>query len=116
MNNKNPQPIKLDIGFEHSKIVNYQFTKDCLVLILECWNLVIVEIKFKGFAAMFSINNCEIYGFYEIFESSLLDLVLKRFYEIIPTAHLYHIFKFVNEDEETVLEVVCENIEISKKE
>lgn len=107
-------PVEYEIGFADSEIMHYSVNSDDLILTLECWNAVILEIKFIGFASVFGMNLCTVSEFFEIFNSPLLDNVLKEYYNEIPKEHNYRIFKFLNPNDMTILEIVCEGIEIKK--
>lgn len=92
------------IGFADSKILSYKIENENLTLLIECWNAEIVEIKFLNFVALFAMNYFRISDFQEVFESSLLEKALTELYEERPKKH--NIFKFLNSDELTALEIV----------
>ncbi len=106
--------IDFEIGFSDSNIQSYSIGKKNITLFLECWNAEILEIKFLNFVSLFGMNYFRIADFYEIFESPLLERALKELYEEKPESHELRIFRFINSDDMTALEIVCENISIEK--
>lgn len=112
---KNDLSVDFEIGFADSCIQSYFVKGSSLTLLLECWNSVIVEIEFLNFASLFSMNYFRVADLNEVFESPLLERVLSELYEEKPKAHNYRVFKFINSDDLTVLEIVCEGIKIQKK-
>lgn len=106
--------IDYEIGFADSNIISYNIQDENIVLILECWNNEILEIVFFKYAAIFAMNYTQISDFREAYESVLLERVLTEFYEVKPLKHNFRIFKFLNSDEMTALEIICENIKINK--
>ena len=100
-----------DVDFADSKILSYVVDTDNLTLYLECWNCKIFEIKFLNYISLFSTNYFRISNFQEVSESFLLEKALNEFYEVIPKAHHFRIFKFLHNDI-TTLEIICEDISI----
>ena len=107
--------IEFEIGFADSCIQSYLIKDSNVILLLECWDATLVEIKFLNFVSVFSMNYTRIADLKEVFESLLLDRVLNELYEEKPEIHSYRVFKFLNSSDMTALEVVCESIEIRKK-
>lgn len=106
--------IDFEIGFADSCIQSYLVKNSNIILLLECWNATLLEITFINFASIFSMNYIRIADVKEVFESPLLDRALNELYEDKPEAHSYRIFKLLNSNDMTALEVVCEGIEIKK--
>jgi hypothetical protein len=50
----------------------------------------------------------------EVFDSPLLERVLNELYAEKPNKHNFRVFRFLNSDDMTALEIVCENIHIEK--
>ncbi|SCA62851.1 hypothetical protein SCG7109_AE_00180 [Chlamydiales bacterium SCGC AG-110-M15] len=105
--------VDFEIGFADSCIQSYFVKDNDLTLLLECWNAVVLEIKFLNFASVFAMNYFRIADIKEVFRSPLLDRVLDELYEEKPKKHEFRVFKFLNSNDMTALEVVCEGIKIS---
>ena len=106
--------VKFEIGFADSYIQSYCVENDNLILILKCWNSVIIKIDFIDFVVFSAMNYVEIANLVEVFESSLLERALDELYEKKPKQHPYRIFQFITPDDMTALEIVCEDIKIQK--
>src|ERR1700730_6688424 len=104
--------VNFEIGFADSNIQSYTIEGENLTLFLECWNSEIVEIKFLKFVSLFAMNYFRISDLQEIFESPILEKALSELYEEKPKEHCLRIFKFLNSDDMTALEIVCEDIHI----
>lgn len=102
------------IGFADSEIQSYTVEGESLTLLIECWNAEKVEIKFSNFASLFTMNYFRIADFREVFDSPLLERSLNELYVEKPEKHNFRIFKFLNSDDMTALEIVCEGIQIRK--
>lgn len=106
--------VNFEIGFADSNIQSYTIEDDNVTLFLECWNSVIVEIKFLKFVSLFAMNYFQISDLQEVFDSPILERALNELYEEKPKQHCLRSFKFLNSDDMTALEVVCEDIHIRK--
>lgn len=106
--------IDFEIGFADSNIQSYTIEGENLTLFLECWNSEIIEIKFLRFVSLFAMNYFQISDLQEVFESPILERALSELYEEKPKEHYLRIFKFLNSNKMTALEVVCEDIHIRK--
>lgn len=111
---KNEISVEFEIGFADSNIHSYSVDRDNLTLQLECWNAEFIEIIFIGFTSLFAMNYCRIADLKETFEPHLLEKTLKELYVEEPSSHNFRIFKFINSDNMTALEIVCEDIKIKK--
>lgn len=106
--------VDFEIGFADSNIQSYTVDDKNLTLFLECWNAEIVEIVFFKFVSLFAMNYFQIADLREVFESQLLERALNELYEEKPKEHNFRIFKFLNSDDMTALEIVCEDIQIKR--
>lgn len=106
--------VNFDIGFADSNIQSYIVEGENLTLFLECWNSQIIEIKFLKFVSLFAMNYFRIFDFREVFDSPILEKVLSELYEEKPKDHCLRVFRLINSDDMTALEVVCEDIHIKK--
>ena len=106
--------VNFEIGFADSNIQSYSIEGENLILFLKCWNSEIIKIKFSQFVALFALNYTRIADFREVFESPLLERALRELYEEIPKKHDLRVFKFLNSDDMTALEIVCKDIKIEK--
>ena len=106
--------IDFEIGFADSNIKSYTIEGENVILFLECWNTEIIEIKFLRFVSLFAMNYFQISDLQEVFESPILERALNELYEEKPKKHFLRIFKFLNSDDMTALEIVCEDIHIRK--
>jgi len=104
--------MDFDIDFADSNLLSYRIEGRIVTFILERWNAEILEFKFLNFASLYTMNYYRISEFKEVFESPLLDRVFKELYDEIPKEHNLKIFKFLNSNEMTVFEIVCEDISI----
>jgi len=111
---KNELPVEFEIGFAASKILSYSINDGNVSLFLECWNSAVLEINFLYFASLFAMNYTRIADFREVFESSLLERALEELYEKKPKEHLFRVFRFLNSDDITAFEIVCEDIKVKK--
>lgn len=107
---KKELPINFKIGFADSIIQSYVIDNKNITLFLECWNSDVVEIKFLKFVSLLGMNYFRISDLQEVFESPLLDRALNELYEEKPKEHSLRIFKFLNSNDMTALEIVCEGI------
>jgi hypothetical protein len=106
--------VNFEIGFADSNIRSYTIEGENLTLFLECWNTIIVEIRFLKFVSLFAMNYFRISDLQEVFESPILERALNELYEEKPKEHCFRVFKFLSSDDMTALEVVCEGISIKK--
>lgn len=106
--------VNFDIGFADSTIKSYSVEDENLKVLLECWNSDLVEIKFLELVSLFALNYFRIADLREVFQSALLDSALIDLYEKKPDEHDFRIFKFLNSDGMTALEIVCKSVEIKK--
>jgi len=111
---KRELPVNFEIGFADSIIRSYSIKGENLTLFLECWNSEIVKITFLKFVSLFAMNYFRIADLREVFDSSILERALRELYEGKPEKHGLRVFKFLNSDDMTALEVVCEGISIEK--
>ena len=107
-------PMDFEIDFADSKIISYLVKDYNVVLLLESWNAKMIEIRFLNFVSLSAMNCFRIADMCEIFESPLLDRALNELYEERPQNHNLRIFRFLNSDDMTALEIVSEDIEIKK--
>jgi hypothetical protein len=107
-------PVDFEIGFADSNIQSYFIEGGDVTLFLECWNSEVVKIKFLRFVSLFAMNYFRIADFREVFESLFLERALSELYEEKPKEHDLRVFKFLNSDDMTALEIVCEDINIEK--
>ena len=106
--------INFEIGFADSNILTYFMKDENLTLFLQCWNSEIVKIRFLKVVSLFSMNYFRIADLREVFESPLLERALKELYTETPNEHSLRVFKFLNSDDMTALEIVCEDINIER--
>ena len=106
--------VDFDMGFADSEILSYSVEGENLALFLEYRNGDIVEIRFLKMAALFAMNDRRVADLQEIFESPLLERALSELYQEPPKEHALRIFRFLNANEKTALEVVCEAVNLKK--
>lgn len=111
---KNEISVDFEIGFADSNVQCYTFKDNNVIFLLECWNSAILEITFSNFILLNMTNDFRISDLQEAFESPLLNKALKKLYEKIPKEHNLKVFKLIDSNGETALEIVCENINIKK--
>lgn len=111
---KDELSVDFEIGFSDSNILSYCIQDENLTLLLECWNLEILEIKFLRISCFLAMNFLRIADLREIFESELIERVFNELYDEKPKKHNLRVFKFVTASEATALEIVCEDITIKK--
>ena len=106
--------IDYKIGFSDSALVSYSKNDKSLLIIVKAWNEKTIKINFNETIGFLDQGAWEFSDFCEIsFETDLLNKALKRQYDVIPENHGYKSFQFLDNNQETVIEIICLNIEIN---
>jgi len=106
--------IEFDIGFSDSELISYEKNENRIKVLLSAWNQkhVCIEfidvIFFVDYGAWSFSDFCEFIG-----ESSTMLKAIQTQYEEVTSEHSYHLYQFLDNENEPSIEVVAEQISIS---
>jgi hypothetical protein len=100
--------INYQIGFSDAEIISYFREQNHLTVKVKTWNDKLLSVLFSDVVGVIDCGLGDISSFVkENGESLFLTTILNQVYESIPDDQPYHLFQFLNLDDNPCLEIVA---------
>ena len=109
------EPIKSPVGFSDSELSGYTREGDTLVVRVKGWNEKLITLKFVEVIGQRDIGAGSFSAAVQGAEASagFLREVLTQSFAIVPQAHGYRVYSFLDHDDQPTLEIVAAGCEVT---
>jgi hypothetical protein len=102
-------PVRTPVGLADSELKGYVRQRDRLIVTVRAWNNTILSFTFEGTIGLRDVLAAEFSTLVEAADASsdFLSHVLAQYYESVPVPCPYRVYSFLNNDDESSLDVVA---------